>query len=206
MTKVTIDRELIEQAIAGAIFDFAGYLTSHPDTIEVGSAANAAVMVERIRAWAGYSGLSIENANVEKWNATLAEPDHWSDCAANSEPAYPAGACDCMPTPAMCRAAVEYVNGADVYEKVPREALDIEEGIYREAWIAMQAVAPPPPAEQAVEPVSLTTEEYTALAHRIASKYAHRSDPRHIAYTFLPHTLEQFVLAVEQLVRRKAGL
>lgn len=74
MTKVTIDRELIEQAIAGAIFDFAGYLTSHPDTIEVGSVANAAVMVERIRAWAGYSGLSIENANVEKWNATLAEP------------------------------------------------------------------------------------------------------------------------------------
>lgn len=74
MTKITVDRVLFEQAIAGAIFDFAGYLTSHPDTIEVGSVANAAVMVERIRAWAGYSGLSIENANVEKWNATLAEP------------------------------------------------------------------------------------------------------------------------------------
>ena len=56
------------------------------------------------------------------------------------------------------------------------------------------------------EPVPLTTEEYTALAHRIASKYAHRSDPRHIAYTFLPHTLEQFVRGIEQAVRRKAGL
>ena len=68
--------------------------------------------------------------------------DHWSDCATNSAPAYPAGPCDCMPTPAMCRAAVVYMNGPDVYDKVPREALDIEEGIYREVWLAMQAAAP----------------------------------------------------------------
>lgn len=45
--------------------------------------------------------------------------------------------------------------------------------------------------------VPLTPEKYTALAHRIASNYAHRSDPKHIAYTFLPHTLEQFVRAIE---------
>ena len=60
--------------------------------------------------------------------------------------------------------------------------------------------------QPAVEPVPLTTEEYTALAHRIASKYTHSSDPRRIEYTFLPHTLEQFVLAIEQAVRRKVGL
>jgi len=70
------------------------------------------------------------------------EPEHWSDCATNNAPAMPAGPCDCMPTPAMCRAAVEYMNGADVYEKVPREVLDIEEGIYREVWLAMQDKAP----------------------------------------------------------------
>lgn len=68
--------------------------------------------------------------------------DHWSDCATHNAPAYPAGPCDCMPTPAMCRAAVEYMNGADVYAKLPREVLDIEEGIYREVWRAMQAAAP----------------------------------------------------------------
>lgn len=68
--------------------------------------------------------------------------DHWSDCATNSAPAYPAGPCDCMPTPAMCRAAVAYMNGPEVYEKLPREVLDIEEGIYREVWRAMQAAAP----------------------------------------------------------------
>lgn len=68
--------------------------------------------------------------------------DHWSDCATNNAPAYPAGTCDCMPTPAMCRAAVVYLNGPEVYEKLPREVLDIEEGIYREVWLAMQAAAP----------------------------------------------------------------
>jgi hypothetical protein len=46
-------------------------------------------------------------------------------------------------------------------------------------------------------PEPLTKEAYTALAHRIASKYAHRSDPQYIAYTFLPHTLEDFVRAIE---------
>jgi hypothetical protein len=55
---------------------------------------------------------------------------------------------------------------------------------------AMFAAAPP-----RREP--LTAEEYTELAHRISSKYAHRSDPKHIAYTFLPHTLEQFVRSLE---------
>jgi hypothetical protein len=50
-------------------------------------------------------------------------------------------------------------------------------------------------APQRREP--LTTEKYTELAHRIASKYAHRSDPKHIAYTFLPNTLEQFVRSLE---------
>jgi hypothetical protein len=53
-----------------------------------------------------------------------------------------------------------------------------------------------PPAAPLPEP--LTKEEYTALAHRIASKYAHRSDPQYIAYTFLPHTLEDFVRAIEK--------
>ena len=68
--------------------------------------------------------------------------NHWSDCAVHNPPAYPAGPCDCMPTPAMCRAAVEYMNGPSVYEKVPYAVLNIEESIYREVWLAMQAAAP----------------------------------------------------------------
>jgi hypothetical protein len=43
----------------------------------------------------------------------------------------------------------------------------------------------------------LTVEAYTAIAHRTASKYAHRSDLNHIAYTFLPRTLDDFVRKIE---------
>lgn len=44
----------------------------------------------------------------------------------------------------------------------------------------------------------LPADTYTALAHRIATKYAHRSDPAFCGYAFLPNTLEQFVRAIEQ--------
>ena len=54
--------------------------------------------------------------------------------------------------------------------------------------------------------VKLTTDEYTALAHRIASKYTHRSDPAFTGYTFLPHTLEQFVDAVQAALWAKFGV
>ena len=74
---------------------------------------------------------------------------HDSDCATNNAPAYPAGPCDCMPTQAMCRAAVVYMNGADVYDKLPREVLEIEEGIYAEVWKAMRAAEPANAADDA---------------------------------------------------------
>lgn len=70
-------------------------------------------------------------------------PDnHSSDCSLHNAPAYEPGPCDCMPTQAMCRAAVEYLNGPEVYSKLPAEALAIEESIYAEVWKAMQVEAP----------------------------------------------------------------
>ena len=69
--------------------------------------------------------------------------EHDSDCATHNGPAYPAGPCDCLPTQAMCRAAVVYANGADVYERgIPGKVLEIEERIYSEVWKAMHAAAP----------------------------------------------------------------
>jgi hypothetical protein len=32
---------------------------------------------------------------MEVLEARIAQPEHWSDCAVHSEPAYPAGKCDC---------------------------------------------------------------------------------------------------------------
>jgi hypothetical protein len=63
---------------------------------------------------------------------------------AMAEPAAPVAqpATDDLPTPAMCRAAVIYANGPDIYKRVPAEVTEIEEGIYAEVWKAMQAAAP----------------------------------------------------------------
>jgi len=68
-----------------------------------------------------------------------------------------------------------------------------------EAESALQTISDIGQLQEAVPPSRepLTPEKYTELAHRIASKYAHRSDPKHIAYTFLPHTLGQFVRCLE---------
>lgn len=45
------------------------------------------------------------------------------------------------PTREMCKAAVVYANGSTVYKNVPAAALEIEEGIYGEAYAAMLAAA-----------------------------------------------------------------
>jgi hypothetical protein len=36
-----------------------------------------------------------EYETTELLRTRLAQPEHWSDCAVHSEPAYPAGECDC---------------------------------------------------------------------------------------------------------------
>lgn len=57
-----------ENDIAGAIYDFAAFLTTRRQTIEVGSTANASPMVELIKEWAELRDLSLEDADVEGWN------------------------------------------------------------------------------------------------------------------------------------------
>jgi hypothetical protein len=38
----------------------------------------------------------------------------------------------------------------------------------------------------------ISFEDFQSIAHRTASRYSHRSEPEKVAYTFLPHTLEDF--------------
>jgi hypothetical protein len=57
--------------IAGAIFDFAGFLTTRPNTIEVGSTANAAPMADLVKEWAELRGLSLDDAAVLSWQELL---------------------------------------------------------------------------------------------------------------------------------------
>lgn len=48
------------------------------------------------------------------------------------------------------------------------------------------------------EPQPMPIEKAEEIAHRTASRYTHKSDKSFTAYTFLPHTLEQFVRLIEK--------
>lgn len=50
----------------------------------------------------------------------------------------------------------------------------------------------------------LTRQQWETIAHRTASRYSHRSDPSFIAYTFLPHTLEDFVNKLQDIIEGQA--
>lgn len=59
--------------IAGAIFDFAGYLTTRDIVIEVGSTANASPVADLVRDWAALRGLSLADAAVLSWQEWLTD-------------------------------------------------------------------------------------------------------------------------------------
>lgn len=59
------------EIISGAIFDFAGYLTTRDETIKVGASAEASPIVDRIRDWASTRDLSIDDADVQGWQSVL---------------------------------------------------------------------------------------------------------------------------------------
>ncbi|MFZ7337474.1 hypothetical protein ACLS0R_14590, partial [Comamonas jiangduensis] len=60
--------------IAGAIFDFAGYLTTlpHEKALHCSEAHEASPMVEAITEWCKRRGLRTDGARVETWRAALA--------------------------------------------------------------------------------------------------------------------------------------
>jgi hypothetical protein len=62
-----------EAAIAGALFDFAGYLTTLAESYTVGEKHDASRMVEELRIWARTRKLSLEPADVMHWTAALSE-------------------------------------------------------------------------------------------------------------------------------------
>jgi len=56
--------------IAGALFDFMGWLTSRKERIVLSSANEASPAVDAIRDFAKMRGLSLDDAKVQDWNTT----------------------------------------------------------------------------------------------------------------------------------------
>ena len=68
-----INKDGLQMLISGAIFDFAGYLTTLENVIPVGSSADAAPMVELIKDWAEKRNLNINDAAVMSWHIAYDE-------------------------------------------------------------------------------------------------------------------------------------
>jgi hypothetical protein len=70
MTKDNVQEPVAHQIIAGALFDFMGFLTSRNERLMLSSADNASPVVEAITNFAKMRGLSLDDARVEDWQDT----------------------------------------------------------------------------------------------------------------------------------------
>ena len=57
-----------EPVIAGALFDFMGWLTSREERLVLSSSDEASPAVDAIRDFAKMRGLSLDDARVQDWN------------------------------------------------------------------------------------------------------------------------------------------
>lgn len=64
----------LHKAISGALFDFAGFLTTRPKSTPFGSCEDANAAVELLQEWAGTRGLQLDEADVGRWSEALAKP------------------------------------------------------------------------------------------------------------------------------------
>ena len=67
--------QVTHTVIAGALFDFMGYLTSRRERIVLSASDDAAPAVDAIRDFAKKRGLSLDDAQVREWIEALAQPD-----------------------------------------------------------------------------------------------------------------------------------
>lgn len=58
-------------AIAGALFDFMGWLTTRKERLVLSSVDNASPAADAIKAFAEMRGLSLDDARVQDWNTSL---------------------------------------------------------------------------------------------------------------------------------------
>ena len=142
--------------IAGAVFDFAGYLTTlpHKEAIHCSEAHEAAPMVEAITEWCKRRNLTTDGAKVETWRDHLAEA-----------PAHPAEG-----VPAQRAAFVEAWEIIKYPLPCPTRMRD--DGSYADAnvqdawvkWQARAAFAATQPAAQGMD--ALTPAARDVLAER----------------------------------------
>ena len=54
--------------VAGALFDFLGFLTTRDDVSTFGSSEECSTAVDLLKEWANIRNLSLDSADVENWH------------------------------------------------------------------------------------------------------------------------------------------
>jgi hypothetical protein len=62
----------VPDLIAGALFDFAGFLTTRDKPVEFGASCDASPAVELLQQFAKKRGLSLESPDIQQWSLALA--------------------------------------------------------------------------------------------------------------------------------------
>jgi len=70
-----VQEPVAHTVIAGALFDFMGYLTSRKERIVLSASDDAAPAADAIRDFATKRGLSLDDAQVREWIDALAQPE-----------------------------------------------------------------------------------------------------------------------------------
>ena len=75
-----VQEPVAHTVIAGALFDFIGYLTSRKERVVLSASDDAAPAVDAIRDFAAKRGLSLDDAQVREWIEALAQPEERNFC------------------------------------------------------------------------------------------------------------------------------
>ena len=61
----------LDRVVAGAVYDFAAYLTTQGETLEVGARHEPGPLIDLLKAWAGDRSLPLDGAWVRRWQDAL---------------------------------------------------------------------------------------------------------------------------------------
>ena len=64
----------LHMLISGAVYDFAGFLTTQEESLTVGARENASPVADLLRSWADKRGLQLKGALILSWQDVLAVP------------------------------------------------------------------------------------------------------------------------------------
>lgn len=165
------DADGLPLIVAGAIFDFAGFMTTRAKVIEVGSTANAGPVADLVKEWAELRGLSLADAAVLSWqlhmtSASMPAPQQPDNQACKSvqkrleaqQPATP------EPVGFTYQAEIEYANSTGGNGSFWRAPPDLDD----EAVPLYTHPAPPVPGDVVRVPLQVLKDASEAIGNFVS--------------------------------------